>query len=181
MTRAGGEIRRPSSFGTDPSVFDSKRNCNRPFPSATSHCNMDLAQGARGRRTCVRISKGFPVNRTMMSATSALLLALAPTLAQAGDAAVMTKPIQGATLEEGDMSVALYYVERDEALDVVATYVTTAAPSAPNRIQIGLRDKAVVRVSLAEAPNDVFVFRRDGGTVTVSAGPRERQVTELAR
>ena len=88
--------------------------------------------------------------------------------AAAADAIALDASIEGASLHEGGVDMAIYYVDRGDHFEVVATYAAVEAPSRPARIRMGLADGDSTTFGLpGMATPRLYTFSREGETVTV--------------
>ncbi|AUH33544.1 hypothetical protein [Paracoccus tegillarcae] len=106
-------------------------------------------------------------------ATAALLTALAPAAVMA-ETATLTVPLAGATIQNEEADMSVYFVDgEDGAVTVYAAYVTDDAPYAPNRLTMSLQNGDDVTFSLPGLPETNYSFARTGGIVTVTGEPVE--------
>ena len=106
----------------------------------------------------------------MKTFTTAALALTVLAGAAAADEITLTAPMSGATLHEAGVDMAVYTVEADAGLEVVATY-TPADTYAPMRLAMVLADGDEVNFGLPGAPTVYFTFARAGDDVTVTARP----------
>jgi hypothetical protein len=83
----------------------------------------------------------------------------------------MTRPVQAAVLHDGAIDLVVYYVDRGDHFEVVATYTAKAGPFDLQRLRMGLADGDSTQFSLPGHLDTVYSFERDGGTVHVRAEP----------
>lgn len=97
------------------------------------------------------------------------LAVLAPLSANAGEIS-LTAPMQGATLQENNLDMSVYFTKAPaDGYEVVATYV--AADAAPARLKMLLTDGDSVSFSLPGHKGIVYNFSRTLTTVSVTAEP----------
>lgn len=103
--------------------------------------------------------------------TLSLLALLAPVPALA-DQVVLDAPLAGASLHEGGVDMALYYVDgANDAFEVVATYAPTADAANVARVRMSLGDGDATQFALPGHRDTMFTFERRGTAVHVSAEP----------
>jgi hypothetical protein len=90
----------------------------------------------------------------------------------------LTAPMQGASLHDGGVDMAIYFVEADDLYEVVATYIDATGPYDPARLRMGLADGDAVHFSLPGLRHVGYAFERDGGTVRVTAEPRMQTISQ---
>lgn len=87
-------------------------------------------------------------------------------------ALTLSAPKAGATLASGPVDMSVYYLRTDgTGFDVVATYVTDAAPDQPRQLVMTLADGDRVQFSLPGQMDRLYSFARQGDAVTVSSQP----------
>ncbi|MEO0995010.1 MAG: hypothetical protein AAFX62_14530 [Pseudomonadota bacterium] len=115
------------------------------------------------------------------TATQALFAAFAISLvagsAHAGEIA-LERELQGASLHDGGIDMVVYYLDREDHLEVVATYATAEVPEAPARLRMGLMDGDEVSFALPGERHVQYSFARDGQTVRVEARATNREVAQ---
>ena len=104
---------------------------------------------------------------------AALFAAALPVSAGMNQTALtLSAPKAGATLASGPVDMSVYYLRTDvTGLDVVATYVTDAAPDQPRQLVMTLADGDRVQFSLPGQMDMLYSFARQGDAVTVSSQP----------
>jgi hypothetical protein len=90
----------------------------------------------------------------------------------------LTQPMQGASLREPGIDMVVYYTEKGDALEVVATYIDTGKPTEPLRLRMALNDGDNVTFGLPGFRHTAFNFERSADRVTVRS---ETKPTKLAR
>lgn len=101
--------------------------------------------------------------------TFALFAALSPVPALASEV-VLQQPLAGATLQEQNTDMALYFTEADEnGYEVVGIYADRSAPADARRITMRLDDGDAVRFALPGHEETLYTFERRGTEVQVSA------------
>ena len=98
----------------------------------------------------------------------AAALSVASTAAFASDI-TLTTPAAGATLHHDAVDMSVYFTEAAEGYEVVATYVTDAAPTDPARLVMLLNEGDRVSFGLPGVRGELFSFARTDDAVTVSA------------
>lgn len=78
-------------------------------------------------------------------------------------------PMAGASLHTGGIDMVVYYMDRSDHFEVVATYALSDAPSEPARLRMGLADGDSARFGLPGEPHVRYEFSRSGATVRVEA------------
>lgn len=108
---------------------------------------------------------------TLKIAAAAVLTAIAPAAALA-DGLTLSAPLAGATLHGEAADVSVYFAETEgDVFEVVASYVTDAAPSNPNRIVMALGDGDAVAFALPGQPGTLYSFARAGSQIRIGADP----------
>ena len=104
---------------------------------------------------------------------AALFAAALPVSAGMNQTALtLSAPKAGATLASGPVDMSVYYLRTDgTGLDVVATYVTDAAPDQPRQLVMTLADGDRVQFRLPGQMDMLYSFARQGDAVTVSSQP----------
>ena len=104
---------------------------------------------------------------------AALFAAALPVSAGMNQTALtLSAPKAGATLASGPVDMSVYYLRTDgTGFDVVATYVTDAAPDQPRQLVMTLADGDRVQFSLPGQMDMLYSFARQGDAVTVSSQP----------
>ena len=105
-------------------------------------------------------------------------IACLSTLPAMADQIELTAPGQGASLHDGGVDMAVYFIESGDLYEVVATYNDSTGPYDPARLRMGLADGDAVHLSLPGLRHVDYAFRRDGGTVSVKAEPRVVTLSE---
>ncbi|TRW99360.1 hypothetical protein FNJ84_01415 [Paracoccus sp. M683] len=101
-------------------------------------------------------------------AIAAVLAALAPAAVLA-DSVTLTAPNSGATLQGEAVDMSVYFTDgADGAYEVVATYVSDAAPGEPQHLIMALGEGDDVSFSLPGHAGTLYNFQRDGGILTVT-------------
>lgn len=110
--------------------------------------------------------------------TAALTLAFAAGAAglARADEIALERPMQAASLHDGGIDMVVFYLDRADHFEVVATYATVEAPDAPARLRMGLADGDAVSFALPGERHVQYSFARDGETVRVEARPTARDV-----
>lgn len=99
---------------------------------------------------------------------AAALLAATSGAALADDV-TLTTPGAGATLREGPVDMSVYWTEKPEGYELVATYQTGPAGEDPARLVLLMQDGDRATLGLPGAPGYHFTFRRCGDHVSVSS------------
>lgn len=108
----------------------------------------------------------------MALAATLFTAALPATAATQQGALTLATPLAAATLSTGPVDMSVYYTRAgNQALDVVATYVTDAAPDQPRQLVLTLSDGDSVNFSLPGQPETLYSFARHGDAVTVESQP----------
>ncbi len=102
----------------------------------------------------------------MKTILAAAALALTSGAALA-DAVTLTAPDASATLHEDKIDMNVYWTERAEGYELVATYLTGLTNEAPARLVMLLEDGDNVTFGLPGAPGYHFSFIRAGDAVSV--------------
>ena len=113
----------------------------------------------------------------MITRILATTLALTAGAASA-DQIELTKAMQAASLHEGGVDMVVYYLEQPDHFEVVATYAPKREPYEPARLRMGLVDGDDVSFGLPGEPQVIYGFARMGDTVTVTADPTIRTISE---
>lgn len=98
--------------------------------------------------------------------------------AASADQIDLLKPMQAASLHEGQVDMVVYYLDAGDRLDVFATYAPNREPFEPARLRMSLADGDAVRFGLPGERQVIYGFARTGTTVSVTADPTARTVTE---
>lgn len=106
---------------------------------------------------------------------AALALTFTTGLAQAGEI-TLEREMQAASLHDGGIDMVVFYLDRDDHFEVIATYATKAVPEAPARLRMGLMDGDSVNFALPGETHVQYGFAREGETVRVEARPTGRDV-----
>lgn len=110
---------------------------------------------------------------TFKFASAALLAALAPAAVLA-DSVTLTAPGHGATLQGETVDLSVRFTDgSDGAYEVVAVYVSTAAPDQPQHLIMALREGDDVTFALPGHAEVLYNFERVGGIVTVTDKPAD--------
>jgi hypothetical protein len=97
------------------------------------------------------------------------ILGLMPGLVRA-DAITLDAPIAGASVHTGGVDMVVYYVDREDHFEVVATYASVDGPFEPGRLRMALTDGDRVSFGLPGMATAVlYTFERSGETVHVGA------------
>ncbi|WP_299843226.1 hypothetical protein [uncultured Paracoccus sp.] len=108
---------------------------------------------------------------TLKLATAALLATLAPAAVLA-ESVTLTAPQNGVTLQGESVDMSLYFTDGEAgAYELVATYVSDAAPDQPQRLVMALSDGDDVSFSLPGHEETLYNFQRVGSIVTVTGEP----------
>lgn len=110
------------------------------------------------------------MNRTNILAASMLaVLGLIPSHIKA-DTISLDAAIKCASVHDGGVDMAVYYVDQGDHFEVVATYAPVESPFRPARIRMALVDGDSVSFGLPGAATAVlYSFARSGETVIVEA------------
>ena len=108
----------------------------------------------------------------MITRTLAAALVLAAGAAVAEEI-VLSSPMQGASLHEGGIDMAVYYLDQDDHFEVVATYAPKREPYEPSRFRLALTDGDSMRFALPGEEQVMYSFVRTGATVKVTVGPAD--------
>jgi phage tail sheath gpL-like len=102
---------------------------------------------------------------------AAIFAAALPATAAMNHASItLAAPMAGATLDAGTVDMSVYYTATaDKTFEVVATYVSDAAPEKPLQLSMALADGDNVHFGLPGHPETLFSFARHGNAVTVSS------------
>ena len=102
---------------------------------------------------------------------AAVFAAILPASAVMAETSVrLAAPLAGATLNADQVDMSVYYTRTDDkTFDVVATYVSDAAPDQPQQLFMALSDGYSVHFGLPGHPETLYGFARQGNTVTVSS------------
>lgn len=112
------------------------------------------------------------LSATVLAAALFSAAALPASAAMTQGALTLAAPMAGATLSTGPVDMSLYYIRGEgKALNVVATYVSDAAPDQPRQIVMSLGDGDSVSFSLPGHLDTLYSFARHGDAVTVSSQP----------
>lgn len=107
------------------------------------------------------------------AAALAAVLTAAPLAAMAGSV-TLAVPHAGASLNDQNVQMNVYYADGPAAsVEVVATYVTADQPDQPQRLIMGLGDGDDVTFALPQHPDTLYNFQRRGGLVTVTSAPAD--------
>lgn len=126
----------------------------------------------------------FSLQKTMSSAPLARAAAiigitLIPFGAALADSIELSQPVQAASLHEGGVDMVVYYLDDEGRAEVVATYVTKAAPDDPKRIRMGLEIGDSTTFGLPGEPHVAYTFERRNDLVRVVAAPVSGNLTEV--
>lgn len=108
------------------------------------------------------------MTRTPLMAAAFALIA---STAQA-DEITLQAPMAAASLHDGGIDMVVYFMDRDDHYEVVATYATVANPVDPARLRMGLADGDRTEFSLPGLSHVSYAFSRTGQTVRVEATER---------
>ncbi len=111
----------------------------------------------------------------------ALGLAACLALPAQADQIELTAPMQGESLHEGGVDMAVYFIKAGDLYEVVATYTDTTGPYDPARLRMGLADRDAVHFSLPGLRHVGYAFERHGGTVRVTAEPRAQTISQAGQ
>lgn len=115
--------------------------------------------------------------RTVMKPILAAALLAATSGAALADDVTLATPGTGATLREGPVDMSVYWTERAEGYELVATYLTGLDNEEPARLVLLMQDGERATLGLPGAPGYHFTFRRCGDTVSVSSRPFDAALT----
>lgn len=102
------------------------------------------------------------------ASSAALFAAAAPVLA---DDALMTRPIEAASLATEDVSLVAYYTPLDDAgVEVTLTWIA-AGGATPSRLRMRLDDGADVSFSLPGHMDTLLSFAREDDVVRFTTTP----------
>lgn len=95
------------------------------------------------------------------------VLGLLPSQMRA-DAISLRAPIAGASVHAGGVDMTVYYIDREDHFEVIATYAAEEGPFKPARLRMALADGDHLRFGLLGMANaTLYSFRRSGGTVSI--------------
>ncbi len=114
----------------------------------------------------------------MKQVLPATLLACISGIAAQADQINLTAPMQGASLHEGGVDMAVYFLDQKDVFEVVATYVDTTEPYDPARLRMGLTDGDAVHFSLPGLRHVFYTFERTGDSIRVSAEPSSTAIAQ---
>ncbi|SMX50256.1 hypothetical protein [Maliponia aquimaris] len=103
----------------------------------------------------------------MKTILAAALLAATSGAALADDV-TLSAPLTGATLHEGPVDMSVYWTDKAEVYEVVATYLTGLRGEEPARLVLLMQDGDRATLGLPGAPGYHFTFQRSGDQVMVS-------------
>ena len=106
------------------------------------------------------------IYKTLSAWLLAALFLATPALAEE---ATIGRPIDGGSLHEGRLDMAVYYIPVDgDLLEVTATFARKGGGD-PLRVAMGLADRNAVAFSMPGYPDVLYTFSRSGEEVTVSS------------
>lgn len=107
----------------------------------------------------------------LFAATFIACLSLGASAAISADSIRLNAPLAGASLRAGDIDMAVYYLDRGDHFEVVATYAAHSGPYDPARLRMGLSDGDSVSFRLPGQTAYLYRFTRDGEFVSVVSEP----------
>lgn len=117
----------------------------------------------------------------IFAATAIAFISLGASAAISADSIRLETPLAGASLRAGDTDMAVYYVDRGDHFEVVATYALHNGPYDPARLRMGLSDGDSVSFGLPGQTGYLYRFARDGSSVTVAAEPSHASQSGVER
>lgn len=105
--------------------------------------------------------------------------ALLTSTAAMADEITLEREIQAGTLHEATLDMVVYYLDRDDHFEVVATYATHAMPEDPSRIRMALAEGDEVTFGLPGQRGQVYTFSRSGDAVNVRSQAVSSRVARL--
>lgn len=85
------------------------------------------------------------------------------------DTIELNSPLQAASLHDGAVDMVVYFLERDDTFEVVATYAGKADPTDTQRINMAMADGDSTRFGLPEHRGLTYSFERNGEVLQVRA------------
>lgn len=102
-------------------------------------------------------------------ATAALISLTFAAHSANADEIVLEAPLEGASIQKGDIDMSVYWTEAEGGFEVVATYAPRIDSSEAARIRMLLADGDNVTFGLPGEPLVAYTFAREGDAVIVNA------------